>query len=165
MFFLFSRVSVIRQYSFSIYYLWLETISPSWISCIYVSKKFLATAFLIKHILAPSMQIVGLTSWFLVCQGFVCLQTLPFLYNKYEDEVDKYAGKLIRRAKKMFKRFDSSVLNKIPRGPAKEKKTRWNAISFHRRWKCVNKKVLGLINLYVCLWKFVIIDLQSWFLV
>ncbi|KAL9337582.1 hypothetical protein Peur_069351 [Populus x canadensis] len=55
---------------------------------------------------------------------FVCLQTLPFLYNKYEDEVDKYAGKLIRRAKKMFERFDSSVLNKIPRGPAKEKKTR-----------------------------------------
>jgi len=31
--------------------------------------------------------------------------------------------------------------------------------------KCVNKKVLGLIYMYVCLWKFVIIDLQSWFLV
>ena len=119
-----------RQYSFSLYYLWLETISPSWISCIYVSKKFLATAFLIKRILAPSMHIVGLTSWFLVCQGFVCLQTLPFLYNKYEDEVDKYAGKLIRRARKMFKSFDSNVLNKIPRGPVKEKKTRWNAIYF-----------------------------------
>ncbi|CAK7349686.1 unnamed protein product [Dovyalis caffra] len=55
---------------------------------------------------------------------FVCLQTLPFLYNKYEDEVDKYAGELIRQVKKMFRRFDSNVLNKIPRGPVKEKKVR-----------------------------------------
>ncbi|KAJ6340220.1 hypothetical protein OIU77_008057 [Salix suchowensis] len=55
---------------------------------------------------------------------FVCLQTLPFLHNKFEDEVEMYAGKLIRQVKKMFRRFDSSVLNKIPRGPVKEKKLR-----------------------------------------
>ncbi|PNT09600.1 hypothetical protein POPTR_012G054100v4 [Populus trichocarpa] len=56
---------------------------------------------------------------------FVCLQTLPFLYNKYEDEVERYAGKLTREVKKMYRRFDSNVLNKIPRGvPVKEKKGR-----------------------------------------
>jgi len=60
-----------------------------------------------------------------VYQGFVCLQTLPFLYNKYEDEVERYAGKLTREVKKMYRRFDSNVLNKIPRGvPVKEKKGR-----------------------------------------
>ncbi|KAJ6373950.1 hypothetical protein OIU78_029613 [Salix suchowensis] len=33
---------------------------------------------------------------------FVCLQTLPFLHNKFEDEVEMYAGKLIRQVKKMI---------------------------------------------------------------
>ncbi|KAJ4713447.1 Reticulon-like protein [Melia azedarach] len=52
--------------------------------------------------------------------GFFCLQTLPFLYDRYEDQVDYLADKEIRRLKKMFKRFNSSVLNKIPRQPVKE---------------------------------------------
>ncbi|KAJ6672642.1 RETICULON [Salix viminalis] len=55
---------------------------------------------------------------------FVCLQTLPFLYNKYEDKVERYAGELTREVKKMFRRMNSNVLSKIPRGPQKEKKAR-----------------------------------------
>eukprot|EP00257_Ricinus_communis_P019309 XP_015578258.1 reticulon-like protein B9 [Ricinus communis] len=52
---------------------------------------------------------------------FLCLQTLPFLYHRYEAEVDEYAGILFRQVKKMYSRLDSRVLNKIPRGPTKEK--------------------------------------------
>ncbi|KAE8676131.1 Reticulon-like protein B9 [Hibiscus syriacus] len=54
--------------------------------------------------------------------GFVSMGTLPYLYSRYEKEVDYHAGKMSRKMSKMFKRFDSRVLNKIPRGPAKEKK-------------------------------------------
>ncbi|KAL5748857.1 hypothetical protein ACOSP7_025900 [Xanthoceras sorbifolium] len=50
------------------------------------------------------------------------LETLPFLYDRYEKEVDRLAYKAIRRAKRMLSRFDTQVLNKIPRGPVKEKK-------------------------------------------
>ncbi|KAJ4826523.1 hypothetical protein Tsubulata_023966 [Turnera subulata] len=55
---------------------------------------------------------------------FVCCQTLPFLYERYEDEVDYFVSRSIRQVKKMFKVVDSNVLNKIPRGPVKEKKSR-----------------------------------------
>ncbi|XP_021292402.1 reticulon-like protein B9 [Herrania umbratica] len=54
--------------------------------------------------------------------GFLCMETLPYLYTKYENEVDYHAGKMTRRASKLYRRFDSRVLNKIPRGPVKEKK-------------------------------------------
>ncbi|KAL4361353.1 hypothetical protein GQ457_04G012160 [Hibiscus cannabinus] len=54
--------------------------------------------------------------------GFVSLGTLPYLYSRYENEVDYHAGRMSRKVSKMYKRFDSRVLNKIPRGPVKEKK-------------------------------------------
>jgi len=72
-FFFISRVSVIRQYSFSIYYLWLETISPSWISCIYVSKKFLATAFLIKQTYTCPIHANCRTNELISCVSRFCL--------------------------------------------------------------------------------------------
>ncbi|KAA3458344.1 reticulon-like protein B9 isoform X1 [Gossypium australe] len=54
--------------------------------------------------------------------GFLCMETLPYLYARYEKEVEYHAGQMTRKASKMYKRFDSRVLNKIPRGPVKEKK-------------------------------------------
>ncbi|XVF09544.1 hypothetical protein REPUB_Repub07fG0103200 [Reevesia pubescens] len=54
--------------------------------------------------------------------GFLCMQTLPYLYTRYEKEVDYHAGQMTRKVSKMYRRFDSRVLNKIPRGPVKEKK-------------------------------------------
>lgn len=57
-------------------------------------------------------------------EGFLGLETLPFLYEKYESEVDYLASKGNRDAKKLYKKFDAKVLNKIPRGPVKEKKFR-----------------------------------------
>ena len=50
------------------------------------------------------------------------METLPYLYTRYEGEVDYHAGQMTRKMSKMYKRFDSRVLNKIPRGPVKDKK-------------------------------------------
>ncbi|XWS50761.1 hypothetical protein CRYUN_Cryun12cG0115400 [Craigia yunnanensis] len=54
--------------------------------------------------------------------GFLCMETLPYLYTQYEGEVDYHAGQMTRKMSKMYRRFDSRVLNKIPRGPVKVKK-------------------------------------------
>lgn len=56
---------------------------------------------------------------------FLCIQTLPALYDQYEDEVDYLAGRGSRKLKKVYRKFDSKVLDKIPRGPVKEKKSKW----------------------------------------
>ncbi|KAK4785253.1 hypothetical protein SAY86_001942 [Trapa natans] len=53
---------------------------------------------------------------------FICLETLPALYERYEKEVDYIAGKSSRDVKKLYSKFDSRVLDKIPRGPVKEKR-------------------------------------------
>ncbi|KAK9277369.1 hypothetical protein L1049_006911 [Liquidambar formosana] len=54
--------------------------------------------------------------------GFLCIETLPALYERYETEVDYLASKGNRDMKKLYKKLDSNVLNKIPRGPVKERK-------------------------------------------
>ncbi|KAL0446848.1 UNVERIFIED_CONTAM: Reticulon-like protein B9 [Sesamum latifolium] len=58
----------------------------------------------------------------LLYTGFLCLITLPALYERYQDEVDYLAGKGNRNMKKLYRKLDSKFLNKIPRGPVKEKK-------------------------------------------
>lgn len=54
--------------------------------------------------------------------GFLCIQTLPALYERYEDEVDRLVAKGSHDLKKLYKRLDSEILSKIPRGPAVTKK-------------------------------------------
>ncbi|KAE8077264.1 hypothetical protein FH972_015839 [Carpinus fangiana] len=54
--------------------------------------------------------------------AFLCIQTLPVLYERYEKEVNYFATKSNQDVKKWYRKFDSNVLNKIPRGPVKEKK-------------------------------------------
>ncbi|KAL8463374.1 hypothetical protein ACS0TY_033386 [Phlomoides rotata] len=58
----------------------------------------------------------------LLYTGFLLLMTLPALYERYEAEVDYLASKGRRDAKKLYKKIDTRFLNKIPRGPVKEKK-------------------------------------------
>ncbi|XP_061357738.1 reticulon-like protein B14 [Gastrolobium bilobum] len=53
---------------------------------------------------------------------FLCLVTLPIMYERYESEVDYLASKGNQDVKRLFKTLDSKVLNKIPRGPVKERK-------------------------------------------
>ncbi|KAH6814996.1 hypothetical protein C2S51_019816 [Perilla frutescens var. frutescens] len=62
------------------------------------------------------------TSLNLLYTGFVFLMTLPALYERYQDEVDYLASKGSRDIKKLYRKIDHRFLNKIPRGPVKEKK-------------------------------------------
>jgi hypothetical protein len=50
------------------------------------------------------------------------MQTLPYLYDRYKDEVDSLVGEVIRDMRTKYNKFDSMFLTKIPRGPGKEKK-------------------------------------------
>ncbi|KAK4423537.1 Reticulon-like protein B14 [Sesamum alatum] len=58
----------------------------------------------------------------LLYTGFLCLITLPALYERYQDQVDYLASKGNRDMKKLYKKLDAKFLNKIPRGPVKERK-------------------------------------------
>ncbi|KAK3134912.1 hypothetical protein QOZ80_5BG0412360 [Eleusine coracana subsp. coracana] len=53
--------------------------------------------------------------------GFLCALTVPALYERYEAEVDHLISKGGDDLKKFYKKVDSNVLNKIPRGPVKTK--------------------------------------------
>ncbi|KAI4347212.1 hypothetical protein L6164_008044 [Bauhinia variegata] len=55
---------------------------------------------------------------------FLCIQTLPIVYEKYEEEIDNLVGTIILGLRKKYRWFEKRYLNKIPRGPVKEKKTR-----------------------------------------
>ncbi|KAG8382853.1 hypothetical protein BUALT_Bualt05G0122400 [Buddleja alternifolia] len=58
----------------------------------------------------------------LLYTGFLCLITLPALYERYQYEVDYLASKGNKDMKKWYKKIDTEILNKIPRGPVKAKK-------------------------------------------
>ncbi|QCE08584.1 riboflavin kinase [Vigna unguiculata] len=55
---------------------------------------------------------------------FLCLVTLPIMYERYEQEVNYLASKGNQDVKRLFNTLDNKVLNKIPRGPVKEKKNK-----------------------------------------
>ncbi|XP_019457857.1 PREDICTED: reticulon-like protein B9 [Lupinus angustifolius] len=55
--------------------------------------------------------------------GFLCMQGLPIVYEQYEEEINNLVGHIILDFRKKYRRFDKRYLNKIPRGPMKEKKT------------------------------------------
>ncbi|KAI5677464.1 hypothetical protein M9H77_08414 [Catharanthus roseus] len=49
--------------------------------------------------------------------GFVCLATLPAMYQRYQYEVDRLVKQGKTDMKKLYMKLDSKFLNKIPRGP------------------------------------------------
>lgn len=51
----------------------------------------------------------------------MCAHTLPVLYQRYKTEVDHLVAKGSDDIKKFYKKVDSNLLNKIPRGPVKTK--------------------------------------------
>ncbi|KAL2948110.1 hypothetical protein AAZX31_20G108300 [Glycine max] len=53
---------------------------------------------------------------------FLCLVTLPIMYERYEYEVNYLASKGNQDVQRLFNTLDTKVLTKIPRGPVKEKK-------------------------------------------
>ncbi|XP_077216272.1 reticulon-like protein B5 [Tasmannia lanceolata] len=70
------------------------------------------------------LSVVG--SWFnfltLFYIVFVILHTVPFLYEKHEVHVDTFAEKAMVEINKHYAVLDAKVLQKIPRGPFKDKK-------------------------------------------
>ncbi len=54
--------------------------------------------------------------------GIILAQTLPFIYDKYEDVIDHHANKISEQAQVHYKKLDENVFSKIPRAPVKEKK-------------------------------------------
>lgn len=53
----------------------------------------------------------------LVYMAFVVIQTVPVLYENYEDKVDKWTHIASVGIRKQYRAFDNAVLNRIPRGP------------------------------------------------
>lgn len=53
--------------------------------------------------------------------GSIIAITLPALYNKYEERVDRYAGIVHHNISKHYKVVDQNVISRIPTGFRKEK--------------------------------------------
>ncbi|XP_008809164.2 reticulon-like protein B4 [Phoenix dactylifera] len=70
------------------------------------------------------LSVIGSCWSFLGLLYFVCLciQTLPALYETYEDQVDDLASKGIHHLKELLKKFREDYLPTIPRGSVEEKK-------------------------------------------
>lgn len=70
------------------------------------------------------LSVIG--GWFnfltLVYIGVVASHTVPALYEKYEDEVDKYGKVAVDQANVQYKKIDALLLSKIPRAAPKDKK-------------------------------------------
>ncbi|KAK6127680.1 hypothetical protein DH2020_038596 [Rehmannia glutinosa] len=91
---------------------------------LYVASGHDPKVFLLTIVSLWVISVIGssISSLNLLFFGLLCLETLPFIYEKYEDEVDHLAYKLNRRMKKMYnKLIEADILRKIPRGPIKDK--------------------------------------------
>ncbi|KAL4189942.1 hypothetical protein AMTRI_Chr08g167960 [Amborella trichopoda] len=64
----------------------------------------------------------GFLSFFtLMYVGIIMSITLPALYNKYEERVDRCAGIVHSQLSKQYSRVDANVLSKLPHGFSKDK--------------------------------------------
>lgn len=82
-------------------------------------KKFLTVIAALWVVSVIGSCFTFLTLFYLV---FVILHTVPVIYEKHEDQVDSYAEKAWIEVKKQYAVLDAKVLQKIPRGPFKDKK-------------------------------------------
>ncbi|CAA2957901.1 reticulon B16 isoform X1 [Olea europaea subsp. europaea] len=69
------------------------------------------------------LSVIGsLISFFtLLYIGIVISITVPALYNKFEDRVDRYAGMIHQKFSKHYKIVDESVISRLSRNLSKEK--------------------------------------------
>lgn len=60
---------------------------------------------------------------FLFCfSGFVAAHTLPVLYERYDEQIDGFVYNMLDQFQNHYKKLDSGVLSKIPKGKFKLKK-------------------------------------------
>ncbi|XP_047161031.1 reticulon-like protein B9 [Vigna umbellata] len=55
--------------------------------------------------------------------GFLCVHTLPIVYERYEEEINNWVSDMLIFLRKNYRSFKKNYLNRIPRGPVKPKKT------------------------------------------
>ncbi|XP_073140306.1 reticulon-like protein B8 isoform X1 [Henckelia pumila] len=54
--------------------------------------------------------------------GFVAAHTLPAFYERYDDKVDGFVYKVMEQLQQNYRKLDSTVLSRIPKGNPKGKK-------------------------------------------
>ncbi|KAI5441612.1 reticulon-like protein B9 [Lathyrus oleraceus] len=54
--------------------------------------------------------------------GYLCMQTLPTVFERYDEEINILFEDIMLVLKKMYRMFEKNYLRKIPRGPLKDKK-------------------------------------------
>ncbi|CAI9783621.1 unnamed protein product [Fraxinus pennsylvanica] len=54
--------------------------------------------------------------------GFVAAHTLPVLYERHEDRVDRFVYKVLDQLRHNYRRLDSGVFSRIPKGKLRGKK-------------------------------------------
>ncbi|CAL9013261.1 unnamed protein product [Prunus brigantina] len=54
--------------------------------------------------------------------GFVAAHTLPVLYERYEDQVDNFAYQVLGQLQHNYRKLDTGVLSRIPKGKVNWKK-------------------------------------------
>ncbi|GMJ08587.1 reticulon-like B 8 [Hibiscus trionum] len=54
--------------------------------------------------------------------GFVAAHTLPVVYERYDEQIDGFAYNMFEQLQNHYKKLDSGVLSKIPKGKFKLKK-------------------------------------------
>lgn len=55
--------------------------------------------------------------------GFVCVHTLPVLYEKYQDQIDEFLYNILGLVQNQYQKLDKGVLSKTPKGIMKFKKS------------------------------------------
>ncbi|CAK8534075.1 unnamed protein product [Lathyrus sativus] len=58
----------------------------------------------------------------LLYMGYLCMQTLPLVFERYDEEINILFEDIMLVLKKMYRKFEKNYLRKIPRGPLKDKK-------------------------------------------
>ncbi|ERN04292.1 hypothetical protein AMTRI_Chr08g168750 [Amborella trichopoda] len=99
------------------------------LNCVFATLRDVASGRDLKKFLLVTaglwvLSVVGswcnfLTLFYIV---FVILHTVPVLYEKHEDKVDFFAERALGEAKKQYRVVDAKFLQKIPKGPFKDKK-------------------------------------------
>lgn len=77
---------------------------------------------ILVHFSIFSMRILNFTQKILSLTGFVAAHTLPVLYERHEDQVDRFVYKVLDQLRHNYRKLDSSVLSRIPKGKFRGKK-------------------------------------------
>lgn len=67
------------------------------------------------------MCLIGLSFLFLNLSGIIVSITIPALYSKYQDNVDRYAGLMHTKISKHYSVVDENVRKRIPKGFSRDK--------------------------------------------